>query len=210
MIRILVADDHEVVREGLKRIIASNSDMDVTGEAVDGNEVLDKVRKGTFDVIVLDISMPKCNGIDVLKQLKRENTKIHVLVLSVHPEDQYAVRVLKAGACGYLTKESAATELVTAIRRVYDGRKYITPSMAERLASGLTVDRDVPVHELLSDREFQVLKMMGSGNTVSDIAGELSLSVKTVSTYRTRILEKLSMKNTAEIIQYAVREGLVS
>lgn len=209
MIKILVADDHVVVREGLKRILARSEDMKVVGVAEDGNQVLEGLRTMPVDVLVLDVSMPKCNGIDVLKQLKREGSKVQVLVLSVHPEDQYAIRVLKAGAAGYLTKESAAEELVNAIRKVHAGGKYITPAVAEKLAAGLALDHAQPPHELLSDREFQVLRMIGEGKTVSEIADELALSVKTVSTYRSRILEKLKFKNTAEIIQYAVREGLV-
>jgi DNA-binding NarL/FixJ family response regulator len=209
MIRILVADDHAVVREGLKRIIAATTDMMVAGEAVNGQQVLDLVGSGSWDVVLLDISMPGRGGLDVLRQLKAEHPRLPVLVLSMYSEDQYAVRVLKAGGAGYLTKDSAPEELVNAVRRVIRGRKYIGPATAERLAVDLDLDFQEAPHEALSDREYQVLCLLGSGKTVSEIADRLALSVKTISTYRTRILEKMKMNTTAELIRYAIRHNLV-
>ena len=209
MIRILVADDHAVVREGLKRIIAATTDMMVAGEAVNGQQVLDLVGSGSWDVVLLDISMPGRGGLDVLRQLKAEHPRLPVLVLSMYSEDQYAVRVLKAGGAGYLTKDSAPEELVNAVRRVIRGRKYIGPATAERLAVDLDLDFQEAPHEALSDREYQVLCLLGSGKTVSEIADRLALSVKTISTYRTSILEKMKMNTTAELIRYAIRHNLV-
>jgi len=209
MIKILVADDHAVVREGLKRIIAETADLVVAGEASNGQEVLEKVQSGHWDVVLLDISMPGRGGLDVLRQLRGEKPKLPILVLSMHSEDQYAVRVLKAGAAGYLTKDSAPEQLVNAIRRVIRGRKYISPSVAEKLAFDLEIDFKEALHENLSDREYQVLCMIASGKTVTEIAERLALSVKTISTYRTRILEKMKMSNNAELIRYAIKHGLV-
>ncbi|HYR91393.1 MAG TPA: response regulator transcription factor [Terriglobia bacterium] len=209
MIRIVVVDDHAVVREGLKRIISENPGMAVTGEAGDGHEALKVVRGGACDVVLLDISMPNKNGLDVLKELRTEAPRLPILVLSMHSEDQYAVRVLRAGAAGYLTKESAPAKLVQAIRKVVRGGKYVSASLAEKLVSDLGTDTDRPPHEVLSDREYQVLCLIASGKTVSDIGAELALSVKTISTYRVRILEKLRMKNNAELTRYAIKENLV-
>ena len=209
MIRILIADDHAIVREGLKQIIGETSDMVIAGEASNGHEALNKVFKNDYDVVVLDITMPGINGLDVLKQIKAQRPKLPILVLTMHPEDQYAVRVLRAGASGYLTKESASDELITAIRKISAGRKYVSSSLAEKLAFGLEVDAEKPPHETLSDREYQVMCMIGSGKTVKEIADELFLSVKTISTYRTRILEKMNMKNNAELTHYAIKQGLV-
>lgn len=209
MIMILIADDHAVVREGLKRIITETSDMVVADEAADGHEVINKALKNDYDVVVLDITMPGINGLDVLKQIRAKKPKLPILVLSVHPEEQYAVRVLKAGASGYLTKERAPDELVAAIRKVASGRKYITSSLAEKLALELDIDREKPPHETLSDREYQVMCMITSGRTVKDIAEELFLSEKTISTYRTRILEKMKMKSNIELTHYAIKHGLV-
>jgi DNA-binding NarL/FixJ family response regulator len=210
MIRILIADDHTIVRKGLKQIIAETTDMAVTDEACDGQEVLNKVRKDSFDMVLLDISMPGRTGLDILRELKTENPKLPVLVLSMYPEEQYAVRVLKAGASGYLTKESAPDELIAAIRKVSMGKRYVTPSLAEKLALNLQVDSDKPLHETLSDREYQVMCMIASGKTVGEIADKLSLSAKTISTYRARILEKMKMKNNAEITHYAIQNRLVA
>ena len=210
MIRILIADDHTIVRKGLRQIIDETTDMAVTDEASDGQEVLNKVRKDGFDMVLLDISMPGRTGLDILRELKTENPKLPVLVLSMYPEEQYAVRVLKAGASGYLTKESAPDELIAAIRKVSTGKRYVTPSLAEKLALNLQNDSDKPPHENLSDREYQVMCMIASGKTVGDIAEKLSLSAKTISTYRARILEKMKMKNNAEITHYAIQNRLVT
>jgi two-component system invasion response regulator UvrY len=209
MIRILIADDHAIVRKGLKQIISETQDMVVADEAGDGQEVLNKVRKNGFDMVLLDISMPGRTGLDILRELKAEKPKMPILVLSMYPEEQYAVRVLRAGASGYLTKESAPDELIAAIRKVSIGKKYITPSLAERLALDLDIDSDKPLHETLSDREYQVLCLIASGKTVGEIAEKLSLSAKTISTYRARILEKMNMKNNAELTHYALQHKLV-
>jgi DNA-binding NarL/FixJ family response regulator len=209
MIKILIADDHAIVREGLKQIVAETLDMVVADEASSGHEVLDKVRSNEYTVVVLDISMPGGDGLNILKQIKKEKLKLPVLVLSVHPEEQYAVRVLKAGAAGYLTKESAPGELISAIRRVSSGRKYVSSLLAEKLAFDLQSEGETSLHETLSDREFQVMCMIASGKRVKDIGDELCLSVKTISTYRSRILEKMRMKNSAELTHYALKHGLV-
>lgn len=209
MIKILIADDHAIVRRGLKQILTETADMVVAGEAHNGQELLEKMRSDQWDVIVLDISMPGRGGLDILKQLKSERPKLPVLMLTIHPEDQYAVRVLRAGASGYLTKESAPDHLVEAIRKVARGGKYISPHLAERLAFNLEPISERPLHEALSDREFQVLRLIASGKTVKEIGEELSLSVKTISTYRTRILEKMKMKNNAEMTHYAIQQKLV-
>lgn len=208
MIKILITDDHTVVREGLKRILKEEFSDSQFGEAASGNEALEKARTVNYDIIVLDISMSGRNGLEILKQMRAENIKTPVLILSMHPEDQYAVRVLKAGASGYLTKDIASEELVTAVRRIISGRKYISLSLAEKLANDLESDSDKPIHELISDREFQVLNLIASGKTVSEIAAELSLSVPTISTYRSRILEKMNMKTNAELTHYAIQQGL--
>ena len=209
MIKILIADDHAIVREGLKQIVADTSDMIVTAEASDGHEVLALMSQDNYDVVVLDMAMPGLTGLDILKQIKRETPKLPVLILSVHPEEQYAVRALKAGASGYLTKESAPDELITAIRKVSMGGKYITSSLAEKLAFELEVDTEKPPHKTLSDREFQVMCMIAKGKTIKDIAEELYLSPKTVSTYRSRILEKMKMKSNEELTHYARNNHLV-
>ncbi len=209
MTRVLVADDHAVVREGLKQVLAEIPGKVVTDEASNGQEVLDKVWKNNYDVVVLDISMPGRSGLDILKEIKNHKPRLPVLVLSMYPEEQYAVRVLKAGAAGYLTKESASTELMAAMQKVLQGKKYISTSLAERLAFDLERDTEKAVHEELSDREYQVMCLIASGKTVKEIAEELSLSVKTISTYRTRILEKMDMKNNAELTHYAIHHQLV-
>jgi DNA-binding NarL/FixJ family response regulator len=209
MIKILIADDHPVVRKGLKEIIEDNSDMVVAGEASNGQEVLEEALKKEFDVVVLDISMPGRSGLEVLKQLKRERPELSVLILSMHPEEHYAVRVLKAGASGYLTKESVPDELIKAIRRISTGRKYVSSTLAEKLAFDLENRAEKILHEKLSDREYEVMCMIGSGKTLKEIAEALCLSVKTISTYRSRILEKMKMKNNAELIHYAIKHNLV-
>lgn len=210
MIRVLIADDHAIVRQGLRQILADTPDMEVGGEAANGFEALQKIREeGPWDVLLLDVSMPGKNGIDTLKQVKDELPRLPVLVLSMYPEDQYGVRLLKAGAAGYLTKESAPEALVTAIRTVSAGRKYISPGVAELLAHELGRDTDQPPHALLSDREFEIMRLLATGMTPTAIAEQLNLSVKTVSTYRTRVLAKMQLKNNAELTYYAIKNGLV-
>jgi DNA-binding NarL/FixJ family response regulator len=206
--RVLIADDHAIVRKGLRQILEENSDITVTAEAVNGQDVLEKMRNGSFDLVLLDISMPGRNGLDVLKDIKASHPGLPVLMLSMYPEEQYAVRALKSGASGYLTKESAPDELMEAVKKVIKGGKYISSSLAEKLAMDLTGGSINP-HEMLSDREFQVMAMIASGKAVKEIADELSLSVKTISTYRTRVLEKMNMHNNAEITRYAIENRLV-
>ena len=206
--KILIADDHPVVRRGLKQIVAEIPGVAVIDEATNGWEVLAKVRTNEYDVVLLDISMPGKDGIDVLTQLKSEKSRLHVLVLSMHPEKQFAVRALRAGASGYLTKDSAPNDLVTAIQKVASGGKYVSPSLAEELVSTVQKTEKLP-HECLSNREYQVMCLFALGKTVTEMAGELSLSVKTISTYRSRILEKMGMKNNAELIHYAVTNRLI-
>jgi two-component system, NarL family, invasion response regulator UvrY len=209
MLKILIADDHAIVREGLKQILAETADMVVAGEATNGQEVLQLVRKEDWDLVLLDLAMPEKDGLDTLKELKQEKPHLPVLVLSIYPEEQYAVRVLKAGASGYLTKESAPDELIAAIRKVSRQGKYISQSLGEQLASYLTANPDKPAHELLSDREYRVMLMIASGKTVTEIAEALFLSVKTISTYRVRALRKMGMKNNAEFAYYAIKHGLL-
>lgn len=212
MIRLLIADDHAVVREGVKRILSDTVEMSerlVIGEASNGQEVLTKASAEPWDVVLLDISMPGRNGLEVLQQLKSSHPTLPVLVFSMHPENQYAVRAFKAGAAGYLTKDSLPEELVIAVRRVLQGRRYVSAELAEHLVVELAHERDTPPHAKLSDRELQVLCLLASGKTVSAIAAELSLSVKTVSTHRSRILEKMRMTTNAELIRYAIRHQLV-
>lgn len=209
MAHILVADDHAIVRRGLVQIISDALDLKVTAEAADGFEVLDHIRESTFDVVVLDLNMPNQSGLDTLKQIKAEQPELPVLVLSMYGENQYAMRVLKAGASGYLTKESAPDELVTAIRRVASGRKYVSPSVATTLLDLLDGDADQPLHASLSDREFQVMRLLASGKSVTEIADMLSLSVKTISTYRARVMEKMSMNSNAELALYALKNEII-
>ena len=209
MIRILIADDHTVARRGLVQVVAEEPGMRVVGEASNGQELFTLLLQQPCDLVVLDISMPGRSGLDVLRQLKHERHGLPVLVLSMHSEEQYAVRALKTGAAGYMTKESAAEELLKAIKKVASGGRYISPSLAERLALDLTARADRPSHETLSHQEFRVLCLIACGKSVSEIATELSLSVKTVSTYRARILEKMSMKSNVELIRYAIQNRLV-
>jgi len=208
MIRIIVADDHPVVRRGIGQIVAAAGDMRVADEAANGRELLDRARTVDHDLVLLDLSMPEMIGLDLLKQLKRERPKIPIVILTVSSENQFAIRALKAGAAGYLTKDTAATELVGALRKVVTGGRYLSPGMAERLAGHLTADADRPLHEKLSDREYQVLRMIASGKSTRRISTELSLSVKTIGTYRARIFEKMQMKSPAELAAYAVRNRL--
>ena len=208
MIRILIADDHPMFREGLKHILAGCPDFTVADEASNGQEVFEKVWKKEYDMVLLDIAMPGTPGLEVLKRLKNEKPKLPVLVLSMYPEEQYAVRVIKAGASGYLTKQSASEELITAIRRISGGRKYITPSIAERLADDVEPAAEKPLHDTLSDREIEVFRMIAAGKTTMQMAEGLFLSVKTISTYRSRILEKMQMKTNAELIHYAIKHNM--
>lgn len=209
MIKILIADDHAIVRQGLKNILIDTPDMEVAGEATNGNDALTKIREKKWDVVLLDMSMPGKNGLDVLKQVRSEQENLPVLILSMHPEDQYAIRALKSGAAGYLTKGCPPEQFITAIRRVYRGGKFITPTLAEKLARALDPGiSDVP-HELLSHREFQVFGLLSSGKKISEIAKDLSLSAKTISAHRANILKKMNMKNNAELMYYAIEEGLI-
>ena len=210
MLKILIADDHPVVRRGVRQVLSEEPDMGTFGEAQNSQEVLQLVKQNDWDVVVLDITMPGRGGIDILRELKRERPKLPVLILSVHPEDQYAVRALKAGAAGYITKESVTNELVEAIRKVLKGGRYVSASLAERLALRLGEDISRPVHEALSNREYQVMILIASGKRLGEIAEGLSLSVKTISTYRQRILEKMKMRNNSELIRYAIKHGFVS
>ncbi|MBS1186737.1 MAG: response regulator [Burkholderiaceae bacterium] len=208
-IRVLIADDHAIVREGLKQILADTSDIVVAGEAKNGLEAIRLARSSEAQVMLLDISMPDKNGIEVLKQIKKEMPQLAVLMLSMHREELYAIRSLKAGAAGYLNKQSAPNELVNAIRMVSEGMKYVSPSLAQALARQVGEDIETPRHEILSDREYQTLTMIASGKSVGDIAAELSLSVKTVSEYRARLLAKMQLKNSAELTHYAIKHQLV-
>jgi two-component system invasion response regulator UvrY len=209
MIRILIADDHTIVREGLKQILAETSDIVVSAEASTGQDVLRKVRAQNFDLILLDISLPGISGLDVLKQIKSLKPGLPVLILSMYPEEQYAVRTLRAGASGYLTKESASSELIRAIREVALGKKYITMSLAEKIALSWDTQMTKPLHEALSDREYQVLCLIASGKTVKEVSRLLSLSVKTVSTHRSRILKKMDMRNNSQLTHYAIKHNLI-
>lgn len=210
MISILIADDHTIMREGLKRILEGQDDFEVVGEATNGIEAMDWVRKGGFEVLLLDLSMPGKSGVDLIKQIKIESPKLPILVLTMHEEEQYAVRTIRAGASGYLTKESAATLLVEAIRRVAAGRLYISPSVAEQLALNIMPRNDELPHKRLSDREFEVFQLLASGGSVSEIAEKLHLSVKTVSTHKTRILQKMDAHSLADLVKYAMVNKLLS
>jgi two-component system invasion response regulator UvrY len=207
-IRILIADDHAIVRSGLRQILSDSPDLIVTGEAQNGVEAMQKLRDGSFDLVLMDVSMPDRNGIDTLKLVRKEFPKLPVLVLSMHPEEQYALRALKAGASGYLTKQSAPEQLVTAIRRVASGKKYLSEEMISEFFDNMDDDLERPLHEKLSDREYQTLVMISSGKTLTQIGEELHLSVKTVSVYRARLLEKMRMKNNAELTHYGLKHGL--
>ncbi|MGZ3864448.1 MAG: response regulator [Bacteroidia bacterium] len=207
--KILIADDHAIVRKGLTQVLREEfPDVEIT-EAANGQEVIDVVQKKIWDCILIDISMPGRNGLELLKQIRDFGIKAPVLVITMHSEEQYAVRVLKAGAAGFLNKDTAMDELISAIHKVLSGKKYISASLAEKLAEGFDIHASKPANELLSDREMQVLHMLASGKTVGVIAEEISLSVNTISTYRTRILEKLGLSNNAELMRYALDNGLI-
>jgi DNA-binding NarL/FixJ family response regulator len=207
-IKVIIADDHAILREGLKQILSETEDIEVVAEAQNASEAIHYACKLDADVLLLDISLPDRSGIDALRYIKKENTKIAILMLSMHREDQYAIRSLKAGASGYLGKQGASSELVNAIRVIAKGKKYITPEVADALANQV-MDSEKPLHESLSDREFQTLTLIASGLTVGEIALRLSLSVKTVSMYRTRLLEKMQLKHNAELTHYAIKNNLV-
>jgi len=209
MIRIVIADDHTIVREGLKQVLSAASDLTVVGEAQNGHEVLQRVREQDFDVLLLDMSMPGKSGIELIKQVRAEKPKLRIMVLSMHQEPQYAVRAIRAGASGYLTKESAAAQLVSAIRKVAAGGAFITDAVAEQLALGAMPQADGPPHRLLSDREFQVFRLLVAGKTVSEVAEQLNLSVNTVSTHKARTMQKMNMSNPTELIRYAIQHGLI-
>jgi two-component system invasion response regulator UvrY len=209
MMRILIVDDHAIVRRGLKEVLSDEFQKAVFGEASEARQALEQLRKKAWDIALLDIALPGKSGLDLLKELKAEWPALPVLVVSAHPEDQFAVRALKAGAGGYLAKESAPEDLAKAIRKIMAGGRYVSPALAEKLALGVNKDPTRTPHETLSDREYEVMSRIAAGKTVKEIGEELSLSAKTISTYRTRVLEKLDVKNSAEIVQYAVRNGLV-
>ncbi len=209
MIRILIADDHAIVRRGLKQILSDIPEVEAIDEASNGQEALAKLGKSNYNLVLLDISMPGRSGLDVLKQIKAERPGQQVLMLSMHPEEQYAVRALKAGASGYISKESAPEELIIAAKKILSGGRYVSASLAERFASELNRGIEKAPHETLSDRELEIMLMIASGRTVKEIGNELALSIKTVSTYRSRILAKMNLKNNAEITRYAIENGLL-
>ena len=208
-VSIIIADDHPVVRAGLRQILAESGEIRQIAEASDGQDLLEKLKKTRYDIILLDITMPGRNELEILKELRILYPSTPVLVLSVHPEEQYALRVIRSGAAGYLTKETAPENLLEAIRRILGGKKYITPEIAEILAASLDGKGDLAPHLRLSDREFETLRMIAQGKSLTEIAGEMFLNVKTISTYRRRILDKMNMKSTAELVNYAVKNGLV-
>lgn len=209
MIKILIADDHTVVRKGLRQILVEEFPDALIEEVPDGAELMKKVIKGSWDLIISDLSMPGKNGLEALQEIKQLHPNLPVLILSIHPEEQYAIRVLKAGASGYLKKDTAPDELVDAVQRILQGKKYITLSIAEKLAANLDQDSEKKLHETLSDREFNVFKMIAAGKSISEVAEILSLSVTTVSTYRARIMTKMSMKNNANLTLYAIQNDLI-
>jgi two-component system, NarL family, invasion response regulator UvrY len=209
MKRILIADDHAIIRAGLKKLLADEFPSVVIEEATNGEELIRKTKSGSWDVVICDISMPGRNGLEIIKEIKEEYPQLPVVVLTMHPEEQYALRALRVGASAYITKDSAPQELIQALRMVAMGKRYITASLAERMADLLVNDSPRPQHELLSDREFVVFKMIASGMAVSEIAGQLSLSVNTISTYRARILDKMKLRHNADLMQYAIQHKLV-
>jgi DNA-binding NarL/FixJ family response regulator len=208
MIRVVIADDHQILREGLKQLLLAAGDLDVVGEAADGNEVLQRIRTVDCDVLLLDMSMPGRSGVELIRQVKSEMPRLRILVLSMHEEHQYAVRAIRAGASGYLTKESAAAQLVAALRKVAGGGAFISAEVAERLAQEAMPHADGPRHATLSDREFQVFRLLVNGRSVTEIAAQLHLSAKTVSTHKARLMEKLGVDNNADLVHYAVRHRL--
>jgi two-component system, NarL family, invasion response regulator UvrY len=208
-LRVLIADDHAIVRQGLRQILSDTEDLEVAGEAGNGVAAIQLARQQPWDVMLMDVSMPDRNGIDALKIIRKEFPRLPVLILSMYPEDQYAIRALKAGAAGYLTKQSAPEQLVHAIRQVANGKKYVSAALALELADAISDDSERPAHEKLSDREYQTLCLIASGKTLTQIGEELNLSVKTVSVYRARLLEKMKLRNNAELTHYGLKHGLV-
>jgi two-component system, NarL family, invasion response regulator UvrY len=208
MIRVLITDDHPIIRRGVRQILEDDERIKLIDEAADGKELLDKILKRDYDVVLLDISLPGRSGLDLITQIKKIRQKTSVLILSIHSEEMYAIQALKLGASGYLTKMSAPEELITAVLKVSAGQRYITASLAEKLASKLLDELEKPLHELLSVRELEVLNMFASGKTVTQIAAELSLSPKTISTYRGRLLEKLKLHTTSDLIRYSILEDI--
>jgi len=209
VIKIIIADDHIIIRAGIKQLLEGAHDMVVAGEASDGQKLIQEIQKNHYDVIVIDISMPGRNGIEIIKQIRASGDKTPILALSYYPEEQFAIRVLKAGACGYMNKDVQPEELVEAIYKVARGGTYVSPAVAEKLAMNINMTQEASPHESLTDREYEVFLKIAGGMTVSEIADEMFLSVKTVSTYRARILEKLNLKNNAEITYYAIRNNLI-
>ena len=207
-IKVLVADDHEIVRQGLKTIISEHSDLSIAGEAENGNQVLKIVKKTKVDVVLLDFDMPEKNGLDTLVELKALYPKLPVMILSIFPEDHYGTRFLKAGASGYLQKSSATNQLIDAIRKVFNGGKYISSALTDKLVRGLNKDKEQFLHESLTDREFQVFRLLATGKKLKEMADELCLSINTISTYRSRILQKMDLKSNADVIRYAIENGL--
>jgi DNA-binding NarL/FixJ family response regulator len=208
-IKVLVADDHEIVRQGLKTIISEHSDLSIAGEAENGNQVLKILKKTKVDVVLLDFDMPEKNGLDTLIELKALYPKLPVMILSIFPEDHYGTRFLKAGASGYLQKSSATDQLIDAIRKVFNGGKYISSALTDRLVTNLNRDHERPLHESLTDREFQVFCLLATGKKLKEIADQLCLSINTISTYRSRILQKMDMSSNADVIRYAIKNKLV-
>ena len=207
-IKVLVADDHQIVRQGLKTIISEHSDLSIAGEAENGNQVLKIVKKTKVDVVLLDFDMPEKNGLDTLVELKALYPKLPVMILSIFPEDHYGTRFLKAGASGYLQKSSATDQLIDAIRKVFNGGKYISSALTDKLVTGLNKDKEQFLHESLTDREFQVFRLLATGKKLKEMADELCLSINTISTYRSRILQKMDLKSNADVIRYAIENGL--
>ncbi len=208
--RIILVDDHELIREGLKKVIAKESDIEVIGEAQNAEEMFKLLSKNEIDIVVLDITLPGRSGLDLISEIKTHYPEVKVLILSMHPEDRFAVRALRAGAYGFITKGTASKILIEALRKIADGRKFITPTLAEHLALELDVDHNKPLHENLSNREFEVMRLIAEGKSVSEIAEMLFISVNTVTSYRARIMEKMKMKTNAEIIRYAIEQNLIT
>ncbi len=209
MIKVFIADDHALIREGIKNLLSPLSDIKLVGETANSFEIIEQIRVNKCDVLILDLSMPGKHGLDVIKEIKSIYPETKILIMTMMPEDQFAKRTLKAGASGYLTKESAPDELITAIRRIASGRKYVSQSLAEKLAQDLDDSAEKPIQDLLSDREFQVMKMMAKGKSQTDIADELSISISTVNTYRSRIFKKLNLHSNAELIHFAFQNNLI-
>jgi DNA-binding NarL/FixJ family response regulator len=212
MIKVIITDDHPIVRKGLRQILEDDRDerFSLISEAGDGTELLQKLEKEDFDIVLLDISLPGRSGLEILSEIRKKKPKVHLLVLSIYPEEQYAMRALKLGASGYLTKNSAPDELISAIIKAYNGGRYISASLAEKITFNILEEKEGPLHEKLSARELEVIALLSSGKTLSQIAEKLSLSPKTISTYRERILVKLNLKTTSDIIRYAIKEGLTN